>query len=345
MTGGPGARATAAPSGLAGWIDALHRIVPTPHRYARFDTGYDSALAIMRCSPDVLDRLMREGLRYRADGDRVLFDDSDIRNVAVASGSGGSVPELVQRFLFRFTVAKPAEWVDARVWALRNLGACPDVGDCREPWEFAPLAAGDFGGSSRGERTVTGADVDARGATVDGYRPLAEFSATVRTVGAVREVRNRLVREAFHGSLDEMRTGRVVFQSMPLALRTDPAAARANGTANCISVSLHLEQVFTDAGLEARSRKGYLMGVLGSDHSWVEVREDGEWKVVDPVFALLGLRQGASDEFVEFCLGSVPNRLVPCDCPANQETARHTHRQSPAPTRNVVLVNPLKEMA
>jgi hypothetical protein len=344
VSGRTGAPAVAEPRGTAGWIDALHRIVPTPDRYVRFDTERDSALAIMRCSPDVLDQLMRAGLRHRTEGDRVLFDDSDIRNVAAASGSGGSVLELVQRYLFRFAVSPRAEWTDERAWAIRNLGACPDVTDCQEPWEFAPLAAEDFAGRSRDERTVTDGTVDASGASVDGYPPLAEFSATVRTVGAVRMVRDQLVRDAFHESLDEMRTGRMYYQAMPPALRNDPVAARANGTANCISVSLHLERVFTDAGLEARSRKGYLMGILGSDHSWVEVREDGEWKVVDPVFALLGLRQGASEEFVEFCLGSVSNRLVPCDCPADLETVRHTHRQSPAPTRNVVLVKPLKEI-
>ncbi|KNB50820.1 hypothetical protein [Streptomyces caatingaensis] len=344
MTGPTGAPATAAGRGAAGWIDALHRIVPTPERYARFDTDRHSALAIMRCPPGVLDLLMKEGLRYRADGDRVLFDDSDIRNVAAASGSGGSVLELVQRYLFRFAAAAPAEWTAERTWAVRNLAACPAGDPCAEPWEFAPLAAEDFGGRSWDVRTATGAAVDARGAGVDGLAPLAEFAATVRTAGAVRRVRDRLVRDAFHESLDEMRSGRMAYQAMPPALRNDPAAARANGTANCISVSLHLERVFTDAGLEARTRKGYLMGLLGSDHSWVEIREDGRWKVVDPVFALLGLRQGASQEFVEFCLGSVPNRLVPCACPADLETVRHTHRRTPAPTRNVVLVTPLKEV-
>ncbi|MEU2656784.1 hypothetical protein ABZ615_15810 [Streptomyces sp. NPDC007325] len=335
--------ATPAATGTRGWIDALDRFVPTPERYARYDTDRDSALAVMRCPPGVLDELMRAGLRHRTEGDRVLFDDSDIRNVAAASGSGGSVLELVQRYLFRFAVSDPSEWIDERGWAIRNLAACPLDPDCREPWEFAPLAAGDFAGRSWHERTVTGG-VEARGATVDGRPPLAEFSATVRTEGAVRTVRDPLVRDAFHASLDEMRSGRVSYQAMPPELRHDPEAARANGTANCISVSLHLERVFTDAGLEARTRKGYLMGILGSDHSWTEVREDQEWKVVDPVFALLGLRQGASEEFVEFCLGSVPNRLVPCDCPADLETVRHTHQQSPAPTRNVVLVNPLKEI-
>ncbi|MEW5626600.1 hypothetical protein AB1388_08530 [Streptomyces hydrogenans] len=343
MTRPTGAPAPAGARGADGWLDALHRIVPTPDRYLRFDTDRDSALAVMRCSPEVLDRLMEAGLRHRTEGDRVLFDDSDIRNVAAASGSGGSVLELVQRYLFRFAVSDPSEWTDARAWAIRNLGACPDDPGCREPWQFAPLAAGDFAGRSWDER-VTDGPVDARGATVDGHPPLAEFTATVRTVGAVRRVRDPLVRDTFHTSLQEMRTGRMYYQAMPTELRNDPEAARANGTANCISVSLHLERVFTDAGLEARTRKGYLMGILGSDHSWVEVREDGEWKVVDPVFALLGLRQGASEEFVEFCLGSVPNRLVPCDCPADLETVRHTHQQSPAPTRNVVLVNPLKEI-
>lgn len=328
---------------MSGWVGALHRIVPTPERYVRFDVDRESALAIMRCPGEVLDLLMREGLRHGADGDRVLFDDSDIRNVAAASGSGGSVLELVQRYLFRFAVSPPSEWIDQRTWAMRNLAACPEASDCTGDWEFARLACEEFGGRAWDERTVTGGAVDARGASVDGCPPLAEFSATVRTVGTVQRVRDPLVREAFHESLDEMRSGRMYYQAMPVAMRNDPAAARSNGTANCISVSLHLQEVFSGAGLQARTRKGYLMGLLGSDHSWVEVYEDGKWKIIDPVFALLGLRQGASEEFVDFCLGSVPNRLVPCDCPADRETVQHSHEQYPAATRNVVLVNPLKE--
>lgn len=334
--------ATRAP-GVAGWVAALHRIVPTPERHLRFDMELESALAIMRCPAEVLELLMREGLRHRVDGDRVLFDDSDIRNVAAASGSGGSMVELVQRYLFRFAASRPEEWIDRRTWSVRNLAACPGAKDCPGNWEFARLVPAEFGGQAWDERTATGPALDAGDASVDGHPPQAGFSATVRTVGAVRRVRDPLVRDAFHESLEEMRSGRMSYQSMPVALRNDPAAARANGTANCVSVSLHLCRVFLDAGLRARTRKGYLMGLLGSDHSWVEIHEDGVWKVVDPVFALLGLRQGASDEFVEFCLGSVPNRLVPCDCAADQETVRHSHERSPAAARNVVLVNPLKE--
>ncbi|KUJ68016.1 hypothetical protein ACZ90_22450 [Streptomyces albus subsp. albus] len=329
--------------GIRGWLDALSEIVPTPEKYLRFDMDRASALAVMRCSDDVLDQLIQNGLRYTAEGDHVLFDDSDIRNVAASSGSGTSVPELVQRYLFRFAAAPPGEWIDERVWDLRNFAACPEDEECSGRWAFAPPATEEFGGQVWDQRTATGTAVDAPGVSVDGHAPQARFTARARTTGAVRSVRHPLVRAAFHETLDEMRTGHMRYQSMPVALRNDPAAARANGTANCISVSLHLEQVLAAAGLEVRTRRGYLMGLLGSDHSWAEVREDGEWKVIDPVFALLGLRQGASDAFVDFCLGSVPNRLVPCDCPADRETVRHHHGSTPAATRNVVLVRPLKE--
>ncbi|WP_411107021.1 hypothetical protein [Streptomyces sp. cmx-4-9] len=329
--------------GAGGWLDALSEIVPTPEEYLRFDMDRASALAVMRCPEPVLDALIEAGLRHTTEGGRVLFDDSDIRNLAASSGSGTSVPELVQRYLFRFAAGAPSEWTDPRPWHVRNLAACPDAAGCTGSWEFAALSSADFGGQARDERTLVGAAVDAGGANVDGYPPMAMFEATVRTVGSVRRVGHPLVRQAFHEALDEMRTGRMRYQSMPLALRNDPVAARANGTVNCISVSLELERVFAEAGLEARSRRGYLMGLLGSDHSWTEVREDGEWKVIDPVFALLGLRQGASEDFVEFCLGSVPNRLVPCDSPADRETVRHQHGEAPAATRNVVLVRPLKE--
>ncbi|MFF2351524.1 transglutaminase domain-containing protein [Kitasatospora sp. NPDC058115] len=344
MTPATGPLTAAAPE-AAGWVSALRQIVPTPDAYARFDMDREAALTVMRCPGEVLDLLVREGLRSRGDGDRARFEDSDIRNVAAASGSGGSFMELVQRYLFRFAASPPGEWVNPRSWAMRNLAACVESDDCGGAWEFARLASAEFGGEARDERTAKGTELEVRGASVEGRPPAAGFAATVRTVGSVRRVRDPLVREAFHASLEEMRSGRMRYQDMPVAMRNDPAAARANGTANCISVSLHLRDVLTAAGLRARTRKGYLMGLLGSDHSWAEVHEDGEWKVIDPVFALLGLRQGAGEEFVEFCLGSVPNRLVPCDCPADRETVRHTHDGTPVAVRNVLLVNPLKEKA
>ncbi|MET9764382.1 hypothetical protein ABZ016_35875 [Streptomyces sp. NPDC006372] len=325
------------------WLNGLAGIVPTPDEYVRFDVDREAALGILRCSKDVLDLLVREGLRQRTVGGRMLFDDSDIRNVATNSGLGTSVPELVQRYVFRFVTGDPSGWISPQTWTVRNLAACLESPDCAGDWAFAPLVCEQFGGRARDTRTVVGAEAAAGGESVDGRVPLARFDATVHLTGEVRRIRDPLVREAFRESLDEMLTGRLRYQAMPTALRNDPAAARANGTVNCISVSLHLQQVFTEAGIRSRTRKGYVVGMLGSEHSWVEVLEDGLWKVVDPVYALLGLQQGAPEDYVEFCLGSILNRLIPCDGPADAETVRHQHQGATAPTRNVIVTKPVKE--
>jgi transglutaminase-like putative cysteine protease len=66
------------------------------------------------------------------------------------------------------------------------------------------------------------------------------------------------------------------------------------------------------AGLTARTRRGYILGLVGGDHTWCEVEEDGRWKVLDPVFSHLVGRAGGSDAFREACRGSRFNRLLPC---------------------------------
>jgi hypothetical protein len=196
---------------------------------------------------------------------------------------------------------------------------CGHGTDCLHgDWRIAESAAAAFGGR-----------VDSFDVEKDGPGLTVRLEATL--VGAVRPVVSSRIADAFGHVLAGFRTEQVRYQWLPDGLRRDPTAARSLGIADCVVTSVELAKMLGDAGFDTRTRTVTALGVVGIDHAWTEVLDDdGEWKVLDPVFAYLAVRRpGGRPEFEEFCRGSHGNRSLAWQSGAIEGVADH-HCAGPA---------------
>jgi hypothetical protein len=278
------------PEALFGAVAGL-RTVPTD--FAVYDA--DAQLATRHLSMDhtALAALVRAGLPHRQGPDGApLFDFTDLTNVALRSGSGTTVPELARRFLLRFLSGEPRSWYEERTW---QIGVWPPKGSAADDWRLLPL------------------DEDAPGITVhSSIRTSGAISAVVTIAGDDDAVADPEVLALYEDVYDALVAGDVDYQSVPETLRHDHERAWAEGVADCVVISRVLAGRIGAAGRRARARRGYLLGLLGSDHAWTEVHEDGRWKCLDPVFELLARPTPGTERFRAACRGGRFNRLVPC---------------------------------
>jgi hypothetical protein len=288
----------------------IGRFVHVPNEHARYDTDAASAERWLRLPAAEIAALAGSGLSYVDDHGRgPLFDYTDLVNVAMFSGTGQSVPELALRFLLRFASSPPATWYEPRDWLVGiRLPQAPGVVRVRVP---------DLGGE--GVSVVPEAEATGLGAPAS-TDPLAEgYRAVVRLTGARNTVRDPRVRAVWTDVVGALVSGNVIYQTVTESLRTIHHQAWALGMADCIVVARLLADRIRELGLPARARRGYLLGLVGSDHAWCEVYEDGVWKNLDAVFAFVASGGGKernlamdAPEFAEACFGSRFNRLLPC---------------------------------
>jgi len=303
--------ATVASRGLAG---AVGRFVAVPEAHARYDTDPQSAARWLRLPAEAIAGLADAGVPHVADPVRgPLFDYVDLVNVAMFSGSGQSVPELALRFLLRFAASPPATWYEPRDWLVGiRLPAAP--GDPAPPVRVRVPDIGADGVTAVPEAAARGLGPPS---STD---PLAEgYRAVVRLTGARRTVRDRRVRAVCTEVVQALTSGTVVYQTVAESLRTVHHRAWALGMADCIVVSRLIADRVRELGRPARARRGYLLGLVGSDHAWCEVYEDGCWKQLDAVFAYVASGGGRdrnlamdAPAFASACFGSRFNRLLPC---------------------------------
>ncbi len=301
------------PGGLAG---ALGRFVLVPAAHASYDTDPASAARSLRLAADEIAALAAAGLPHAADPRRgPLFDYVDLINVATFGGSGQSVPELALRFLLRFSASPPHTWYEPRDWLIgvrlpREQEAGPGRPQIR-------IRVPDL--SADGVATV--AEAAAAGlAPPPGTEPLTRgYQAVVRLTGAPHTIADPRVRAIWTDVVDALTTGRVTYQAVPESLRAMHAHAWQLGMADCIVVSRLLAERIRALGLPARARRGYLLGLVGSDHAWCEIYESGRWKHLDAVFAFAAAGGGRdrgltvdAPAFAQACFGSRFNRLLPC---------------------------------
>ncbi|GAA3203648.1 transglutaminase domain-containing protein [Actinocorallia longicatena] len=303
------------------WTSAARRLIPTPEPYRRPDVGRAAALRLLDCDEATLDLLLSAGLPATGTGRDLWFDRYDLINVAVHGGTGRSVPEAAQRFLLRYADGPRDGWTAPRSWTLRWMLACADPG-CTGTWRIRTPVPELFGGrlEAQDARQTAPGVIEATGGRV-------RLTAGLVTGGFRAEVRSSLARKLFDELLDELETERLRYQWLPPGLNTDAAAAVRHGAVDCVAAALVLAERARDCGLNARTRRGRMLGMLAVDHSWAEVQDTGgRWLPLDPIFALLGGagRVGAAGaEFREFCAGSVPSRFLPWDRAAGEPLAEH----------------------
>ncbi|MEU3827365.1 transglutaminase [Streptomyces sp. SID161] len=303
---------TAAPHALLG---ALDRFRVAPADVARYDTDTATAARALRAAPEQVARLAAEGLPHVVDSARgPLFDYDDLMNIGMFCGTGQTVPELGLRFLMRFAASPRASWFAPRDW---EIGVHPSRTAGGEGAE-APAADADLPAL-----TVRVPDLSAPGVQLLDGGPFDEplradgYQAAIRLTGAEHTVRDPRIHEVWAEVVDGLASHRVVYQTVPEPLRADHHRAWGLGMADCVVASRLLADRLRAAGMEATARRGYLLGLFGSDHAWCDVVEDGVHKSLDPVFAFVstvGDARGVaqSPEFAAACFGSRFNRLLPC---------------------------------
>jgi hypothetical protein len=287
---------------------AVGTFVTVPPDVARYEIDVVAAAPAVRLSPAELEELATAGLPCRRDPRRgLLFDYDDLMNAVMFSGSGRSFPELAMRFQVRFAHSAESAWYESQTWLVTVRNPAPPPGGLPEAaTRQYLLPEPDL--AAPGVRLAPGHQVE-RGP--DGY------AAAVTLTGAANRIRDPRARRLWAELLHELTSGSVNFQSVPEPLRADPERAWQLGMADCMVAGNVLAGRLRQLGLEARTRRGYLLGLLGSEHGWCELAEDGCWKPLDLVFAFAAhggrnRQYPVAPGFASACAGGRFNRLLPC---------------------------------
>jgi hypothetical protein len=294
----------------------LSRLRPVPGDVATYDTPLADAAALLHTEEAAVAALAADGLPHVEDRTRgPLFDYTDLTNVAHLSGTGMTVPELAWRFLLRFAAGQPRTWFEPLTWEV-TVGPPPRAA----AWPYL-FAVPDM--SAPGVDQITQpAGLEGRPA-LPGYQQ-EPYQVLVQLSGCRAEIAAGRIRDAFDSVLDALTSGVVTYQAVAERLRPDHERAWQLGMADCVVSSKVLADQLIAGGVEARTRRGYLLGLLGSDHAWCEALVDQQWMPLDPVFAYLAVRDAAprsaaavarAAEFRDACCGSRFNRLLPCAVP------------------------------
>jgi hypothetical protein len=291
----------------------LERFERVPAEFARYEVDLTTAASLLGVDERRAAELAPDALPHAADRARgPLFDYVDVMNLALFAGtSRESIPELALRFLLRFAAGARPSWFEPRQWLVRVRAPRP-TGEDPVSWSRLLLHGPDLSAPGVEELDEPGPE-QSPAARVEppGYQ------VAVRLTGAEDTIGDPAARKIYTELLDTLFSSDVVYQSVSEELRMQHARAWELGMADCVVVSRLLAERLRAAGLEARARRGYLLGLVGSDHAWCELYEDGRWKSLDPVFAFLAAGAGrrridASAEFAAACLGGRFNRLLPC---------------------------------
>lgn len=308
---------------LTGWLASLEQLFPIPAGYRKEDADWGTALDMLRCGEDILRTLVDHGLPCTESAGIVRFDRHDLFNLALYSGSGSSLPETAFSFALRWMGESADSWFEPKLWDVRFALVCARPDGCEEDPGFtlAMPTPEIFGGSvALDELTPTDAErsqdvIASRGTTL-------ELSATIETRGQPLRLRSTRLRTL----IDEFMAEGWRWTRMPEALQREVDDVLSHGAINCICGSLELERRCREAGFEARTRRGWLLGMFDFDHAWLEVEdEDGRTKVIDCVFPLLGAKvPHTRPEFGEACIGSPMNRVLPTGYTADEPLVHHT---------------------
>jgi transglutaminase-like putative cysteine protease len=298
-------------------LEHVERFERVPPEFARYAVDLGAAATLLGVDRRQTAELAPDALPHTDDPERgPLFDYVDVMNLALFAGtSRDSIPELALRFLLRFAAGSRSSWYEPRQWLVRVRA--PRIEDDSDDGVSADLCLLRPDLSAPGVEALDLQDLPNANAAKASVEPPG-YEVAVRLTGAEETVREAEVRGIYDDLLDTIRSGAVIYQSVSEELRMRHEHAWELGMADCVVISRTLAQRLREAGYQARARRGYLLGLVGSDHSWCEYFEDGRWKTLDAVFAFLAGGAGhrrieASPEFAAACRGGRFNRLLPCE--------------------------------
>ncbi|MGW1838140.1 hypothetical protein [Streptomyces sp. BBFR2] len=304
------------------WLTALDGLyaVPEDHRVGYFDRT--AALDTLRCGEKTLDALIAAGLPTTgAPGDE-WFDRFDLFNLALASGSGQSVPEKAIAYALRWMHGGPETWTARLDWNFVVNLSCPrEVCGAGPEWTHARMLPEAVGGALHSWQVEpAGAEITGDVLRHTGPGPL-RFSGHVSTSGALMDLRSPKLRSI----VDDFFALGHRWVRLPEPLQWEYERVLSAGVSPCISASLFLQKEFEAAGYRAFTRRGWLLGMLDLAHSWVEVTDDdGVTKPVDPIFTwLTAYAAKPHPGLAEASIGSRMNRLLPAAMAADGLMATH----------------------
>lgn len=286
--------------------DSLLRFTVIPSKWAKYDTSAETAASMLRCNLEDIAQLARQGLPHVVSARGPLFEYVDIMNVGRFSQTGVTTPELTALTLMRFSSKPGSAWLGDKEWVVRVR--LPNEGSGRY-WIRVP----DF--DSPG---ITRLDQRFDQPVVARTQQNQSYTVAIRVNGAHDAIYSSMVRDVYRDLLETLRSSKVIFQSVCEPLRAEHLLAWKLGMADCMVASRVMADRLRRIGLCARARRGFILGLVGSEHAWCEVHEDGRWKNLDVTFAAmpsgLSLRKHTpeQDEFVSHCFGTRFNRCVPC---------------------------------
>jgi len=320
------------------WLRSLSLLYPVPAAHRRPELDALEALDMLRCGVDVFDQLLASGLPYDEGPDGPLFDRNDLINLALGSGSGTSKPERAVRFALRWMHDDPRTWATRLGWnftlELRDDTWLGDE-DRDESWSHTRFLPEQTGGWIE----TLGSDLPMRLSAdlfeLDGPGP-ARLSGRMWTSGVLQQLRSPTLRSITRDFLERGYR----WAKLPEGCQYDYEPILASGVAPCVAASLYLEKRFREAGYEANTRGGWILGMLDLAHSWIEVvDDDGIVKPIDAVFERLSrLAERPHPDLPSACVGSRLNRLLPAAIPAGVPEGKHIvgGEARPASTRTVI---------
>ncbi len=306
------------------WLASLATlfVIPEEYRDERFDRA--AAAELLGCGEKLLDTLIANGLPHGGETGDERFDRFDLVNLALYSGVGTSVPEKATRYALRWMHESPESLYTAKRWDFSIKLSCAAQAGCGDDpqWTIARPVPELQGGSVE-SLTLNGRN--ARSEHLDlvseGPEGLA-FEAVLISDGTRQEIVSPVLREILTQFATDYRWVRM---PEPLQWRTDLVLPQK--AAPCIASCLELVEQCRAAGFEARTRRGWILGMLDLAHSWLEVVDsDGVLKMVDPAFMILAAdhAERPHPDFRGACLGSRLNRLLPTEHHADQPVLGHT---------------------
>ena len=316
------------------WLNSLQLLYPVPEAYRVPQLDTREALEVLRCGPEILGELLAAGLPHTEGPDGILFDRNDLINLALNSGTGLSMPERAVRFALRWMREDPKTWENSLNWKFSIQLSNPDSDDT-STWSHNRFLPEVTGGMIEHWESTAPARITPDFFEFSGKGPVT-FSGQIRTEGKLQGLRSPRLREITQEFLD---TG-YRWARLPKGCQMDYETVLANKVAPCVSASLYLEKQFRDAGYEANTRGGWILGMLDLGHSWVEVvDDDGITKPVDAVFERLSLlTENPHPDLPTACLGSRINRLLPAAMPAGEPGAIHTNEGQSAPAMTQTII-------
>lgn len=305
------------------WLGSLETLFRIPPEYRNEQIPRAVALEMLAVSDNLLDTLIKNGLPCSGDTGEERFDRFDLVNLALYAKVPTSVPVKTMRFALRWMHESPDTLFTHKTWDFTVDLSCPHPEGCGDDprWTIAhPKPELQHG-------EVLSLELRGDGARADGVDLVADtpagLGATAKLVsgGERRTIQSAAIRDI----LNQYTTG-YRWVRMPEELQWRPELVLSQQVAPCIAVTLDLVEQLRAAGFEARTRRGWILGMLDLAHSWLEVRDsDGELKMVDPAFMILAADhcERPHPDFRDAAFGSQLNRLLPTEHHANQPVLGH----------------------